>query len=60
MIQVEKTMFQVVAKHCALISCLLISPKCGLRKVEKAMFQGLALHFELNLTSSKCDLDEFD
>ena len=60
MIQDEKTMFQDVARHCALRSCLLTSPKCELRKVQKAFLQGLALHFELNLTSSKCDLDEFD
>ena len=57
MIQVQKTMF-VVARHCAIIFCLLTSPKRKLRKVEKAMFQGLAFHFELNLTSLKCDLHE--
>ena len=51
-------MFQVVARHCALISCLLTSPKCELCKVEKAILQGLEFNFEMKLTSSKRDLDE--
>jgi len=42
---------------------LLTRRKCDLRKVEKATFQVLAFHFELNFylsTSSKCDIDDVD
>jgi len=42
---------------------LLTSPKCDLSEVEKAMFQGLAFHFELIfglLTIPKWDLFEVE
>ena len=40
--EVEKMMFQVVARHWKLIFFLLTNPKCVLGEVKKAMFQGLA------------------
>jgi len=45
--EVEKAMFQVVARHLEQISFLISSPKCDLGEVEKAMFPGL--HVTLNL-----------
>jgi len=39
-------MFQVVAIHWELIFFLLTNPKCDLREVDKAMFQGT--HATLN------------
>ena len=44
--EVEKSMFQVVARHWKLIFFLLTNPKCDLREVDKAMFQGT--HATLN------------
>jgi len=43
--EVEKAMFQVVARHRELIFFLLTNPKCDMGEVEKAMFQGVACHF---------------
>ena len=41
----EKAMFQVVARLSELVLFLLTSPKCELGEVEKVMFQGFAWHF---------------
>ena len=49
LVEYEKAMFQVVARHCKLIFCHLTSPKCNFGEGEKALFQGLAWHLELNL-----------
>ena len=38
----------MVARPKELILFVLTSPKCDLGEVEKAMFKGLACHFELN------------
>jgi len=37
--EVDKAMFQVVARHCELIFCLLTQQKCFMDEVDKAMFQ---------------------
>jgi len=37
--EVDKAMFQVVARHCELIFFLLIRPKCDLCEIDKDMFQ---------------------
>jgi len=43
----KKAMFQVVARHCELIICLLTSPKCDLGEVGKAMIQLVEWNFEV-------------
>jgi len=47
MCEVEKAIFQEVARHRELIFSLLTSPKFDYGEVEKAMFQGVARYFEL-------------
>ena len=54
-------MFQVVARHWVQIFFLLTRSKCELGEVEKALFLGLALHFQLIFglwTSPKFDLSD--
>ena len=50
----------MVARHWERIYFLLTNTKCDLFEVEKAMFQGVACHFDCELifsllTSPKCD-----
>ena len=40
--EVEKAMFQVVARHSELVFFLLTGPECEMGEVEKVMFQGVA------------------
>jgi len=61
--EVEKAIFQVVARHWEHIFFFLTTPICDLGEVEKAMFEGLLSHFELIfslLNIPKCDLGEVD
>jgi len=44
-VEVEKVMFQVLARHCEHIFYLINSLKWDLGEVEKAMFQVLPWHF---------------
>ena len=45
--KVERTMFQMVARHWELFFFVLNSSKCDLSEVEKALFQESPFHFEL-------------
>ena len=49
--EVEKAMFEGVARLFEHVFCLLKPRKCDLRVVEKATFQGLARHFGSLLSS---------
>jgi len=54
-------MLHMVARHLEIIFFFLISPKCDLGEVEKAMLQLLACHFELifgPFTIPKCDVEK--
>ena len=57
----DKTMFQVVDRHCELIYSLSTMLKCDLGEIKKAMFQVFAWHF-LHIfglwTNTKCELGE--
>ena len=44
--EVKKSTFLVVARHCEIIFCLLMSPKCDLDEVDKTIFQEIKWHFE--------------
>ena len=59
---IEKAIFQVVARHSEIIFNLLNSPNSDLVEVEKAMFQVVARHYIIFclLTRSKCDMGEFE
>jgi len=59
--EVEKAMFQVLARHWEFIFLLLTSRKCDLGEVEKAMFKLFICHSELIFgffTIPKCDFVE--
>ena len=54
---VKRATFLMVARHCELIFCPLISPKCDLGEVKKAMFEVAECHFEVILcymSNRKC------
>ena len=59
---VEKAMYQVVARHLENNFFFLTRPKCDFGEVEKAMFKGLVCHLQLIsfLLTILTDLVEFE